>query len=206
VSEVTDSHERFMRRCIELAREAKQQGNTPVGSVVVLDGGIMGEGMEQLPARLLLTGHAEALACQHAVEQTRSRLLRRATLYSTAEPCFSRVNTASMAIRCRISLTVVQQSGKIVMPYFSAALEIAVWVTQFWVIIPHTSNSVTPSLASVSSRFVFSKPSANSFTTIGALEAAARIRGWMSAPGVPSLKKGAIHCLATCWIWITGMP
>jgi len=87
VSEGTDSHERFMRRCIELAREAKQQGNTPVGSVVILNGEISGEGMEQLPTRLLLTGHAEALACQHAVEKSGNRFLRGSTLYSTAEPC-----------------------------------------------------------------------------------------------------------------------
>jgi tRNA(adenine34) deaminase len=88
VSEDTQGHERFMRRCIELAREAKQQDNTPVGSGVVLVGEITGEGMEQLPTSLLLTGHAEALACQHAVEKTGSRFLRGATLYSTAEPCF----------------------------------------------------------------------------------------------------------------------
>ena len=88
MSEGTQGLERFMRRCIELARKARQQGNTPVGSVVVLDGEIMGEGMEQLPTSLVLTGYAEALACQHAVEKTGSRFLREATLYSTAEPCF----------------------------------------------------------------------------------------------------------------------
>ncbi len=60
----------------------------PVGSVVVLDGEIIGEGIEQLPASLLLTGNAETLACQHAVEKMRSRFLQGATLYSTAEPCF----------------------------------------------------------------------------------------------------------------------
>lgn len=84
----TREDERFMRRCIELAREAKRQGNTPVGSVVVLDGKIIGEGMEQLPANLHLTGHAEALACQNATETLGSRFVRGATIYSTAEPCF----------------------------------------------------------------------------------------------------------------------
>jgi tRNA(adenine34) deaminase len=60
LSKGAQGHEYFKRRCIELAREAKQQGNTPVGSVVVLDGEITGEGMEQLPTSLLLTGHADA--------------------------------------------------------------------------------------------------------------------------------------------------
>ena len=35
-------HERFMRRCLELAVMAREQGNTPVGSVVVFDGAIIG--------------------------------------------------------------------------------------------------------------------------------------------------------------------
>jgi hypothetical protein len=39
---------------------------------------------------------------------------------------FTRVETACRAIWCRISLTVVQQSGRIVTLYFSAAFEIAV--------------------------------------------------------------------------------
>jgi len=89
---------------------------------------------------------------------------------------------------------------------FSAAFEMAVWVTQFWVIMPRTNNSVAPSLVSVSSRFVRSKLSANSFSTSGAAGAAARMRAWISAPGVPSLKKGANPCLATCWMMTTGMP
>ena len=87
MNRLDSDHERHMRRCIELARLAKQQGNTPVGSVVVLDGRIIGEGIEQLPAGLLLTGHAEVLACQEAVKKTGRRFLRGATLYSTAEPC-----------------------------------------------------------------------------------------------------------------------
>ena len=88
MSEGTQGHEHSMRRCIELARETKQQGYTPVGSVVVLDGEITSEGIKQLPASLLLTGHAEARAYQYAVETTGSRFLRGATFYSTAEPCF----------------------------------------------------------------------------------------------------------------------
>mgnify|MGYP002777270344 CR=1 FL=1 len=88
MSECTQSHEHFMRRCVELAHQAKREGNTPVGSVVVLDDTIIGEGIERLPNSLQLTGHAEALACQLAVENSKSRILRGATLYSTAEPCF----------------------------------------------------------------------------------------------------------------------
>ncbi len=81
-------HERYIRRCIDLARIARNNGNTPVGSVIVLDNEIIGEGVEQLPAGDLVTGHAEVLACQQAVERLGTRNLRGAVAYSTAEPCF----------------------------------------------------------------------------------------------------------------------
>jgi tRNA(adenine34) deaminase len=92
-----------MRRCIQLARLAKAQGNTPVGSVVVLDGQIVGEGMEQVPAGSDPTGHAEVLACRHAVETLKKNRLDGAVLYTTAEPCFM----CSYVIReCRIAAVV----------------------------------------------------------------------------------------------------
>jgi hypothetical protein len=47
-------------------------------------------------------------------------------------------------------LILIAFTGRIVPPYFSAAFEMAECVTQFCVIIPHTSNSVTPGLLSVS--------------------------------------------------------
>jgi len=81
-------HERFMRRCIELAEIARSRNNTPVGSVVVLNGEIVGEGSEDLPMGVDVTGHAEVRACQAAVDRIGSTRLDRATLYSTAEPCF----------------------------------------------------------------------------------------------------------------------
>ncbi|QEH35369.1 tRNA-specific adenosine deaminase [Aquisphaera giovannonii] len=85
---VADDHGRFMRRCLDLARVARELGNTPVGSVVVLDGTIIGEGIEALPNGTSIIGHAEALACQAALDATGRRDLAGATLYTTAEPCF----------------------------------------------------------------------------------------------------------------------
>ena len=67
-------HERFIRLCHELAAEARDQGNTPVGSVVVLDGAIIGQGIETLPTGSSLTGHAETLACQAAIDATKEIL------------------------------------------------------------------------------------------------------------------------------------
>ena len=97
------AHESFMRRCIELATIAKSRHNTPVGSVIVINGEIVGEGIEELPKGNSVTGHAEVLACQAAVDQVGNRRLQDATLYSTAEPCFM----CSYVIRqCGVALVV----------------------------------------------------------------------------------------------------
>ena len=96
-------HEQYMRRCIELAKVAQGRGNTPVGSVVVINGEIVGEGIEDLPTGTSITGHAEVIACQDVVQRIGSKLLHEATLYSTAEPCFM----CSYIIRqCRIAAVV----------------------------------------------------------------------------------------------------
>ena len=96
-------HERYMRRCIELAKVAQSRGNTPVGSIVTVDGQVVGEGIEDLPAGTSITGHAEVMACQDAVVRTGNQLLPEATLYTTAEPCFM----CSYVVRqCQIALVV----------------------------------------------------------------------------------------------------
>ncbi|WP_435019990.1 nucleoside deaminase [Tundrisphaera sp. TA3] len=94
-----DDHEHFMRRCLDLAAMAREQGDTPVGSVVVLDGVIIGEGVETGS----ITGHSETLACQAALDATGRKDLVGAVIYTTAEPCFM----CGYAIRqLRISLVV----------------------------------------------------------------------------------------------------
>lgn len=80
--------EGFMRRCLDLATVARGLGNTAVGSLVVLDGLIVGEASEALPAGKSVTGHAEVLACQAALDRTGRDDLAGADLYTTAEPCF----------------------------------------------------------------------------------------------------------------------
>lgn len=81
-------HAVLIRRCLELATIARREGNTPVGSVVVLDGQIIGEASETLPVGRSVTGHSEILACQSALDATGRRELDGAVLDSTAEPCY----------------------------------------------------------------------------------------------------------------------
>lgn len=69
----------------------------------MLDDAIIGEGAETLPLGPSLTGHAEILACQAALDATGRKELAGAVLYTTAEPCFM----CSYAIRqLRIVLVV----------------------------------------------------------------------------------------------------
>ena len=75
-----------LARCDALARIAASQQETPVGSVVVLDDAIIGEGVEAARATQDVTCHAEVEAIRAAVA-THGRDLSAATLYSTHEPC-----------------------------------------------------------------------------------------------------------------------
>ena len=108
---MTTDHDRFMRRCLELATAAREQGNTPVGSVVVLDGAIIGEGAETLPTGSSITGHAETLACQAALDTSGRKDLAGAVLYTTAEPCFM---CAYVIRQLRIGLVVYGKEAPVI--------------------------------------------------------------------------------------------
>ncbi len=84
----TTAHEQFMQHCLKLAREAKKQGHTPVGSIIVKEGKVISEAREGdnvLPSHM---AHAEAAAIVKALSKTGGKDLRDAVLYTTVEPCF----------------------------------------------------------------------------------------------------------------------
>ena len=84
-------HERHMRRCIELARQAIGSGDTPVGSLIVEGNELVSEGIEAVRARHDATAHAEMEALRTAFVRRRSRDLTGCTLYTSVEPCIMRV-------------------------------------------------------------------------------------------------------------------
>jgi tRNA(adenine34) deaminase len=77
--------EHYMRRALELAARAGDE--VPVGALVVLDGGIIGEGWNRLLATHDPTSHAEIEAIRAAGTKTGNYRLTGATLYVTVEPC-----------------------------------------------------------------------------------------------------------------------
>lgn len=76
-----------MGTAIELAREAANLGEVPVGAVVVRDGAIVGRGCNQPIGRHDPTAHAEVMALRDAAERLGNYRLPGCTLYVTLEPC-----------------------------------------------------------------------------------------------------------------------
>src|SRR5699024_9976800 len=85
MSSTKSLHEIYLKRCLELADHAKQAGESPVGSVVVKAGKIIGEGFEKSRQLQDVTRHAEVVALLNALENGFS--LSGATLYTNVEPC-----------------------------------------------------------------------------------------------------------------------
>lgn len=77
----------FMREALTLARQAEANGEVPVGAVVVVDGEIVGRGLNSPIAKSDPTAHAEILALREAGASVRNYRLETATLYATLEPC-----------------------------------------------------------------------------------------------------------------------
>jgi tRNA(adenine34) deaminase len=82
---VTD--ESYMRRALELARRAQDEGEVPIGALVVLKDEILGEGWNRPIAGNDPTAHAEINALRTAAKRQGNYRLTGATLYVTLEPC-----------------------------------------------------------------------------------------------------------------------
>ena len=81
------SDEVFMRRALKLARRAQEEGEVPVGAVVVFEEKILGEGWNRPIAASDPTAHAEIQAMRAASSALSNYRLPGATLYVTLEPC-----------------------------------------------------------------------------------------------------------------------
>ena len=84
----SDEDERWMRRCVELARVAAAQGEVPVGAVVVRDGVALGEGHNLCETLGDATQHAELIALRAAFATVGEGRLPGAVVYCSLEPCF----------------------------------------------------------------------------------------------------------------------
>jgi tRNA(adenine34) deaminase len=77
----------FMRVALELAAEAEEAGEVPVGAVVVRNGVIIGHGYNCPISAADPTAHAEVVALRNAAKNVGNYRLADSTLYVTLEPC-----------------------------------------------------------------------------------------------------------------------
>jgi tRNA(adenine34) deaminase len=77
----------FMRRALALAARAEDEGEVPVGAVLVRDGAVIGEGWNHPIGSHDPTAHAEIAALRVAAARVGNYRLPGTTLYVTLEPC-----------------------------------------------------------------------------------------------------------------------
>lgn len=77
----------FMRVALDLAQQARDAGEVPVGAVVVKDGAIIGRGYNRPISTADPTAHAEVMALRDAARHLSNYRLTDCTLYVTLEPC-----------------------------------------------------------------------------------------------------------------------
>jgi cytosine deaminase len=78
--------EQFLQAAIEEARKGLVEGGIPIGSVLVMDGEIVGRGHNRRVQKGSAILHAEMDAVENA-GRLNARDYRRAVLYSTLSPC-----------------------------------------------------------------------------------------------------------------------
>jgi tRNA(adenine34) deaminase len=98
--------ERHIRRAIELAQEAADNGDVPVGAVL-LSGDLILEAKNEKESRPDPTAHAEMLLIREASRRLGAWRLHEATLYVTKEPC---VMCAGAIIAARLKRVVYAAS------------------------------------------------------------------------------------------------
>ncbi len=81
------SHDHWMRLALDQARAASEQGEVPVGAVVVHEERAIAEAHNQREGLNDPTAHAEMIAITQAAESLGSWRLGDCTLYVTLEPC-----------------------------------------------------------------------------------------------------------------------
>lgn len=79
--------EHWMRRALDQARKAADEGEVPIGCVIVAEGRLLGADHNRIEALQDPTAHAEILAISAAARAFGSWRLTGTTAYVTIEPC-----------------------------------------------------------------------------------------------------------------------
>ena len=85
--EQQNSDEMFMRRALQEAQQAFDEGEIPVGAVIVCQGRIIARAHNLTETLHDVTAHAEMQAITQAANELGGKYLTDCTLYGTVEPC-----------------------------------------------------------------------------------------------------------------------
>lgn len=81
------NHEDWMAHALLLAERSRDEGEVPVGAVLIKDGELIAEGWNQPIAHHDATAHAEIMAIRSAGKVLNNYRLPNTVLYVTLEPC-----------------------------------------------------------------------------------------------------------------------
>ena len=87
MAEVWDDDFRWMELALREAESALEEGESPVGAVVVTEGRVVGRGHNRVETLNDPTAHAEILAIGAAAEELGSWRLPGCSIFVTLEPC-----------------------------------------------------------------------------------------------------------------------
>ncbi|MFY9994701.1 MAG: tRNA adenosine(34) deaminase TadA [Leclercia sp.] len=87
MSDLEHNHEYWMQHALQLARRAWEEGEVPVGAVLVHNNQVIGEGWNRPIGRHDPTAHAEIMALRQGGLVLQNYRLLDTTLYVTLEPC-----------------------------------------------------------------------------------------------------------------------
>lgn len=78
---------KFMQAALKCAKKAFEEGEVPIGAVVVCDGKIISRGHNRRTKRQIATAHAEIEAIEKACKKLHSWRIPECEIYVTLEPC-----------------------------------------------------------------------------------------------------------------------
>ncbi|MCF7870341.1 MAG: tRNA adenosine(34) deaminase TadA [Candidatus Omnitrophica bacterium] len=77
----------YMRQALKQAEYARDEGEVPIGSVIVYQGKVIAKSYNQVERLKDPTAHAEILAITQAASYLKVKWLKKCRLYVTVEPC-----------------------------------------------------------------------------------------------------------------------
>ena len=86
-SSLNDTHRTWMKRALQEAERAYEEGEIPVGAIIVRGERLIGRGHNRVEQLNDPTAHAEQLAITAACETLDAKHLTDCTMYVTLEPC-----------------------------------------------------------------------------------------------------------------------